>query len=271
MANYHEILGVQRGADKDAIKKAFRKKAKQMHPDANPNDKGAHLKFIELCEAYDALLNGKEPQDPIFTGRKYNRKFTKEEFEEHLKKAKEFAKRKAVQEEEQLKIDYQNLLKSFTYKASHYVAIISIFMGSLLILDYSITYNESKALVIKRKVSNPIYLTVEHLEADKTTDLSVPIQFNYAFLGEVITLRTSRIFNEVVEVSGARREDGVVRTFSNRNTVYSAFYALMLILFFPIVTYAVKGPNPAFYFFLHINTYVPAITVTVISFLIYST
>ncbi len=53
--DYFQVLGLQRGADADAIKRAFRKLARQYHPDVNPNDKGAESKFKEISEAYEVL------------------------------------------------------------------------------------------------------------------------------------------------------------------------------------------------------------------------
>jgi molecular chaperone DnaJ len=53
--DYYETLGVEKGADSDAVKKAFRKLAMQYHPDRNPGDKSAEQKFKELNEAYDVL------------------------------------------------------------------------------------------------------------------------------------------------------------------------------------------------------------------------
>ena len=51
----HEILGVQRKATADEMKAAFRKKAKELHPDRNPGDEKADQRFRELNEAYDVL------------------------------------------------------------------------------------------------------------------------------------------------------------------------------------------------------------------------
>lgn len=55
--DYYEVLGVQKGASKDEIKKAYRKLAMQYHPDRNPDNKEAEAKFKEASEAADVLLD----------------------------------------------------------------------------------------------------------------------------------------------------------------------------------------------------------------------
>ena len=53
--DYYEVLGVDKNADADALKKAYRQLAKKYHPDANPGDKEAEQKFKEASEAYSVL------------------------------------------------------------------------------------------------------------------------------------------------------------------------------------------------------------------------
>ena len=55
--DYYEVLEVEKTASVEEIKKAYRKKAIQYHPDKNPGDKEAEEKFKEAAEAYEVLSN----------------------------------------------------------------------------------------------------------------------------------------------------------------------------------------------------------------------
>ena len=58
--DYYEVLGVEKSADQEAIKKAYRKLAVKYHPDRNPGDKEAEDKFKEATEAYEVLSDEKK-------------------------------------------------------------------------------------------------------------------------------------------------------------------------------------------------------------------
>ncbi len=58
MLDAYTILGLKKGASKDAIRKAYRKLAFEYHPDKNPSPE-AKQQFINITEAYDALMEGK--------------------------------------------------------------------------------------------------------------------------------------------------------------------------------------------------------------------
>ena len=53
--NPYQVLGVSQTADEDTIKKAYRKAAKECHPDTHPGDKRAEERFKEIGEAYRIL------------------------------------------------------------------------------------------------------------------------------------------------------------------------------------------------------------------------
>ena len=64
--DYYEVLGVPRSADEKEIRSAFRKMARQYHPDLNPGDESAERKFKEINEANEVLS---DPDKRV----KYNR------------------------------------------------------------------------------------------------------------------------------------------------------------------------------------------------------
>src|SRR6266487_6671735 len=58
--DYYEILGVNKNASEEEIKKAYRKLARKYHPDLNPNDKEANKKFQQINEANEVLSDSEK-------------------------------------------------------------------------------------------------------------------------------------------------------------------------------------------------------------------
>ena len=58
--DYYEVLGINKAASQEEIKKAFRTKAKELHPDRNSDNPNAEAQFKEANEAYDILKDGEK-------------------------------------------------------------------------------------------------------------------------------------------------------------------------------------------------------------------
>lgn len=69
MTDPYSVLGVSPGADEDTIKKAYRQKCKQYHPDLHPNDSAAEEKFKEVQAAYSEIQNRKSGGPGAQSGR----------------------------------------------------------------------------------------------------------------------------------------------------------------------------------------------------------
>ncbi|MHB8810122.1 MAG: DnaJ C-terminal domain-containing protein [Desulfobulbaceae bacterium] len=78
--DYYTLLGVDKSASPDAIKKAYRKLALKYHPDKNPGDKSAEAKFKEISEAYAVLSDkGKREQYDTFGSTGFHQRYSQED------------------------------------------------------------------------------------------------------------------------------------------------------------------------------------------------
>ena len=67
--DYYMVLGMDKNATQEDIKKAYRKLARKLHPDLNPNDKEAHKKFQQINEANEVLSDPEKEKNMTSTER----------------------------------------------------------------------------------------------------------------------------------------------------------------------------------------------------------
>lgn len=101
--DYYAILEVSKSCGQEEIKSAFRKKAMQLHPDKNPEDSDAELKFLEAVEAYEVLLDPvkrrKYDQEQHYQAG-YRRQSTKSKTSTHKEKNYSFTDAEYLQRQE---------------------------------------------------------------------------------------------------------------------------------------------------------------------------
>jgi curved DNA-binding protein CbpA len=141
MTDYYSILGIPKGSKIEEIKKAYRRKAKEFHPDRNKSA-NAKEKFIEISEAYEVLVNGKpsnkkSPISPKSAYDKYKNVYSApsdpHEYQEWLKAVRERAWRESGMTYEEYKKASQDRLK--TQKRSNiYGSLIAVGIIGILIL-----------------------------------------------------------------------------------------------------------------------------------------
>jgi curved DNA-binding protein len=79
--DYYQVLGVDKKASADEIKKSYRKLALKWHPDKNPNNKGAEEKFKKISEAYAVLSDTEKRQqyDQFGSADQYRQQYSQED------------------------------------------------------------------------------------------------------------------------------------------------------------------------------------------------
>lgn len=272
MSKYHKILGISETASKEQVKKAYRKLALKYHPDINP---AYEEKFKQILDAYQILSNpenqlnkknySNEQEDKVFV-RKYNRWFTKEEYDEMIKFAQAYQKSKQNEEEEQVLKDYQELLKSKTYKNFKTIAVIGIILASLLLADYYLPLKRSMWQV--NQVDKETYIDEDAFKNIKvelaTTTVSLANKdgnnVNLTFerdlsslidSGANAALHKSQVFGIIVHMeTNLFGFNTAWLNFRVINIVLAIFYLLVI-----LATIFAKGPTPLYYILLNLSVW----------------
>ena len=266
-----KILGLNDGASDEQIKKAWKKKVLQFHPDKNPSD-NAQNEFIKVCDAYQNLssetfknIDETIPPETNEFYKKYNENLTKEDIAKRRQKAREHNKYKEIYEEYILSISYNELRKSFLYKFSNIVAIFSLIIGSILLIDYAVLEPKVETAVTLNyyyDVDNIVYsvydLNYQIPTKKREYELSAAYSYeNYKSLNlnSFIKVYKSRILNE--NISFSHEKDTFETSMMNRFSIYIACWVFIVLFFLPILNFAIRGPNTLYLVIVHINAYLP--------------
>lgn len=279
MSEYHRTLGVKPGASKGEIKKAYRKKALRLHPDRNPDPK-AHEEFIRATEAYDALLEGKIPkqktsshssnEESTFNSKRYGRTMTKEEYEEKMKWAKEYARTRAQMQAEAVERDYQYMIKSFAYKISHAVATLSVLTLVLISIDLASEPVTSAAQITGvhrsggRTEITYIYISDEAGLAGSFGSTTCDASALLFKKGDLIAVNQTRLFKEVNSIIVLWDKSRDIYMSYKVPSIYRASFFIYLVLLLPGLNYLIRKRSPAYYFLLHVNSVLAPIMMIVV-------
>ena len=284
--DYYRTLGIQAGASKDEIKKAYRKLAFQYHPDRNSSH-GAAEQFIRITEAYEFLekydpnqsisiteqmargQTDRDPNRPFKSGRKY---YTKEEFEARLRWARAYAKKRELEVQQ----DYEKFKKSWVYRNRKWTTLLYLVIGVLIIVDHTFTKNteatiesfefgeEFNHLDIRTKDGDQKHLyysrrqTTGILVKGKKVTLKETL-----FLGQVLSFKA--IVLKKVNLTISVPMDMSIK---NERTIYLAYSFFLIVYFFPVINFFLKGPTATHYFFLHLNTYLPGLLTVILGIIL---
>lgn len=268
-SEYYHILEVDRSATKPEIKKAFRRKAKTLHPDTNPSI-DAQDNFVLLTEAYDALYHNRFPKralmlrpKPKYTPEEIRRNLrdryehpkTDADRRKHLEKARQrLAKRKAMAERAFM-IYYHRHLRSFTYRTTQALSVLSLFFALLLGIEMLMPYDVAETFLGKTEVytqvasitaeTNPNSI-VHKLKLGDGPSVQVNREmFNAVKIGQRAELKTSAIFSDLAEIVVTTPKGYLV--YQPRNSLAELWPILLIGLIIPILTFTLKAPN-VFYF-----------------------
>lgn len=268
--HYLNILGLKGDVSEEEIKKAFRKKALQYHPDKNSHP-SAGKEFVKICEAYEKLLSddteqlGRTVATPKYYAKRYNKELTPDELKERLRKAKEHAMYKQYMEDNILTLSFEKIKNTFVYKFSNILAVICITLGTTILLDYQILSPKiEKAVILRQQPSLPILETIlynitkDSIVSREYSFFSTMENKNFTILDEnaLVNVYTTPILRQRVAYSHSSLD--YEKAMPNNRNIYMGYWFFQIIFYLPLLNFIFKGPNIVYMVFIHLNAAIPA-------------
>lgn len=280
---YLDILNLHHNASDKEIKKAFRKLAHQYHPDKNPS-KASQLKFIEICKAYEKLINKSDEvvensninkQDDVLAKnfiKKYNKELTQEEYEERIKRAEEYLKRKQFKEQHIRELSYNEIKKSNFRKVAAFACLLGVILFTILSMDYLILKPIEKEGVLLGTGQNGLHINyliydIDGSKAFKTqnplatkTDVYIKMtssmdneDWRHVIDNTMVKVYQTPIFGDYLGFSESKYE--IDKMIYNIHRFHIVFWAYFVVFLLPIITLIFRGPNSFYIIFVYLTSY----------------
>ncbi len=252
--HYLHILGLNANATEKEIKKAYRKKAMQFHPDRNKSANAEDM-FIKINEAYEYLTNP-QPKYHFKTPEKSPEEKRKDDFRERMERAQKIYKKREEAERKERLRKFEIFKKSFIYRTSIPIIIFSYLLFGLTLVDSVLPSNVVDAYVKSYQKNsigyNYTFITTKGVHHTHFDEIITPY---YAKKGKRIYLNTTPILNDVKSAYFLNNE------VKNLNSVHYFAVLIFFGLLFSIPGLIVRRPGLDSYIAIHLSVIVSIIIV----------
>lgn len=261
---YYKTLGLNSSASLDEIKKSYRRLAKIHHPDRSKNPNSAEI-FIQITDAYDVLTG----QKTITSSNNNERAFKqKDDLEERLKKARVRFDKRQQQEALENENYYKNITQGRKHKKFKIVALCSVILSLLMLIDGIIPGNRTREDVtgINLRTSNHGLhyneITTINLNGEEE-NIWIDLEFAYVLIHqkEVVVERTF-LFHDIKMIYAPYENQWA---FSKADySLAGIFPTIPILLFFPLIVLLFKSKTILYSFLFNVSYYAFMLLVTMI-------
>jgi hypothetical protein len=248
---YFNVLGIAPTTDKAKIKKAYRKLAFKYHPDVNPSQE-AHIKFIEITEAYEVCIG-----ERIITsnGKTQTQKTPQQEREERMQRAREYYRQSKIREEKENIAYFKSLISGKKWLFLRVFGVVSAVFAFLLLIDYYLLpTKDEKGIINKIEYSNGNTLFTVN---NDSYYIEEPY-FNIIYVSKYVVLRRSFLFNDVKSFKFID-SNNVFNYIQPAWSVFGMIWLFVILFLLPLFVVLYKKPSFIFTFFYVFSLYVTPI------------
>ena len=253
--HYLNILGLPETATKKEIKRAYRKKAMQYHPDKNQSENAQEM-FIQITEAYDYLTTTpaqrvKQKEQPKTKSEQY-----KDDFYERMKRAKEVYEKRQQQERKVQLEKFKRFKESFVFKTSIPLTVLAYLLYFIMFLDTSLPSYKIESFVetVERssRENSYTFITTKGAYEGSFANGRRPL---YVKKGQSVTLHVTPILNDLYYAQ--------LNYMESKNTKSVHYYSALIFvcLLFTLSGLIVRNPSFQSYLTIHLSYFIAILVI----------